>query len=985
MNGQDNGQRHRRTKKDYDLRLASWNVRTLRGQDAREAVRRQLGRYRIDIAAVQETRYTGHGERLDPDYKLYYSSHSNGYGGTGFYVSSKIQGSVIDFKPVSERLCTLRIRGRIFNISLICAYAPTEDATPEKKEDFYGQLEGLYDSVPKGDVKIVLGDLNAKIGREANYFPTIGRFSLHQETNDNGTRAIHFAAANRLVIGSTWFQHRRVHKATWRLPGGARENQIDHIFIEGRHFASLQDVRSMRGADCNSDHYMVVGKYRARIANDKKKGAKRADRWDVAKLTDDAIRFRYQDELRAKLGQVEEGTSVEQAWSHIKTSVLDTTREVLGVCPKTKKAGWFDDECRAAMEEREQARARAQQSRSAPQRVAAEKRFAEARRKARKIFRKKKREFRKRKLDKLEGFYRTDETRKFFREVNAEKNGYQPRLGFCRSGEGELLTNKEAIIDRWAEYFEELLNVSSQANDNEPNPLIQVGNVSVKPLTFEETEKAIRALKLNKAPGEDGICAEMLKNGGEELHRHIHRLVVLIWEREEIPEDWKVGIICPLHKKGDRTNCTNYRGITLLSAVYKVLSTVLQNRLTKVTEHILGEYQCGFRPGRSTIDQIFGVRQSMERQWEHNSQLHQLFIDFQKAYDSINRNVLWRAMAELGVPDKYIRLARATLHGTRARVRVEGDLSRDFDIVTGVKQGDGLSCLLFNLALEWAIQRAYLRKSGTIVNRQSQVLAFADDIDIMGRNANEVDMAYTALKANTEALGLRVNVPKTKYMSMGNQPGNGGTINLGGDEIEVVQSFKYLGATVNSSNNISEEIRNRVLAGNRGQYALGRILRAKNVSRGPKLRIYQAILQPVVLYGCETWTLTQADEQMLDTWERKVLRIIYGPIVENGVWRSRYNHELYKLYNQPRISRIVKSSRLRYAGHVMRMGKERHPIAILEARPYILRRAGRPRRRWIDNVEADLTKMKVRDWRSRARNRVSWRRVVEDARTHIGL
>ena len=142
----------------------------------------QLERYRVDIAAVQETRWIGEGEPVRNKYTVYYSGHrTSNYGGTGFFVSSRILQNVLSFKPVNERMCVLRIKGRIFNISLICVYAPTEDKAPERKESFYAQLEATLAKVPRGDVKLVLGDFNAKVGKEAAFFPTIGISGLHQK------------------------------------------------------------------------------------------------------------------------------------------------------------------------------------------------------------------------------------------------------------------------------------------------------------------------------------------------------------------------------------------------------------------------------------------------------------------------------------------------------------------------------------------------------------------------------------------------------------------------------------------------------------------------------------------------------------------------------------------------------------------------------------------------------------------------------------
>jgi hypothetical protein len=134
--------------------------------------------------------------------------------------------------------------------------------------------------------------------------------------------------------------------------------------------------------------------------------------------------------------------------------------------------------------------------------------------------------------------------------------------------------------------------------------------------------------------------------------------VTKIWTTETIPEDWNWSIICPIHKKGDTTICSNYRGISLICVAYKI-SNILFNRLMSYVETNIGDYQCGYRGERSTIDQI------LEKCSEHGKDTHQLFIDFKAAYDSIDRHSLYTAMKELNIPQKLIVLVKATMNNTQ--------------------------------------------------------------------------------------------------------------------------------------------------------------------------------------------------------------------------------------------------------------------------------------------------------------------------------
>jgi len=117
-----------------------------------------------------------------------------------------------------------------------------------------------------------------------------------------------------------------------------------------------------------------------------------------------------------------------------------------------------------------------------------------------------------------------------------------------------------------------------------------------------------------------------------------------------LPEEWKESIIVPIHEKGDKTDCNNYRGISLLPTTYKILSNILLSRLIPYAEEVIGDHQCGFRRNRSTTDHIFCIPQILEKKWECNEELYQLFIDFKKAYDSVRREVLFNILIENGIP-----------------------------------------------------------------------------------------------------------------------------------------------------------------------------------------------------------------------------------------------------------------------------------------------------------------------------------------------
>jgi hypothetical protein len=142
------------------------------------------------------------------------------------------------------------------------------------------------------------------------------------------------------------------------------------------------------------------------------------------------------------------------------------------------------------------------------------------------------------------------------------------------------------------------------------------------------------------------------------LRSEIQKLIKLIWNKEELPHQWKESTVVPLHKKGDKTDRRDYRGISLLSTSYRILSNILLARLTPYADEIIWDHHCGFRRYRATTDQIFNIRQILGKKWEYNGTVHQLFIDFKKAYDSVGREVLHDILFELGIPRKLVGLIK---------------------------------------------------------------------------------------------------------------------------------------------------------------------------------------------------------------------------------------------------------------------------------------------------------------------------------------
>ncbi|KAJ4431673.1 hypothetical protein ANN_20273, partial [Periplaneta americana] len=208
-------------------------------------------------------------------------------------------------------------------------------------------------------------------------------------------------------------------------------------------------------------------------------------------------------------------------------------------------------------------------------------------------------------------------------------------------------------------------------------------------------------------------------------------------------------------------------------------------------------------------------------------------------------------------------------------------------------------------------------------------------------------------------------------------------IKIGNLSFEKVGKFKYLAATVTNINDTQEEIKHRINMGNACYYSVEKLLSSSLLSKNLKVRIYKTVILPVVLYGCETWTLTLREEHRLRVFENKVLRKIFGAKRDEvtGEWRKLHNTELHALYSSPDIIRNIKSRRLRWAGHIARMGESRNAYRVLVGRPEGKGPLGRPRLRWENNIKMDLREVGYddRDLINLAQDRDRWRAYVRAA------
>ncbi|XP_037780222.1 uncharacterized protein LOC119576642 [Penaeus monodon] len=527
-----------------------------------------------------------------------------------------------------------------------------------------------------------------------------------------------------------------------------------------------------------------------------------------------------------------------------------------------------------------------------------------------------------------------------------------------RSADGQaLFTDKTSILSRWSEHFQALFSADRVVQDS------AVLRIRQKPVieeldelpSIEEISKAIEQLKCGKAAGVDGIPPEIWKDGGPTLHSKLHELLVCCWEQSKLPRDLRDAVIITLYKnKGEKSDCSNYRGITLLSIAGKVFARVLLNRLLPtIAEDHFPETQCGFRTNRGTTDMVFVLRQLQEKCREQNKGLYVTFVDLTKAFDTVSRKGLWMIMERLGCPPKFLSMVIQLHSDQHGQVRLNSDLFEPFPIVNGVKQGCVLAPTLFSIFFSMMLKQATedldddeavyiryrldnslfnLRRLHAHTKTLEQLirdLLFADDAALVAHTERALQRLTSCFAEAAQLFGLEVSMKKTEVL---HQPAP------------------------------------------REEYLLTSLL----LKKGTKISVYRAVILTTLLYGSESWVTYRHHLRLLERFHQRCLRTIL-----NIHWSDYVtNVEVLEQAEIISIEAMLLKSQLCWAGHVSRMEEHRLPkIALYGELSTGQRDRGAPKKRYKDSLKKSLGACHIdhRQWSTLAADRQAWRHTVHQA------
>lgn len=491
------------------------------------------------------------------------------------------------------------------------------------------------------------------------------------------------------------------------------------------------------------------------------------------------------------------------------------------------------------------------------------------------------------------------------------------------------------------------------------------GTFDIEPLFLvSEVESAIESLKNDKSGGSDGVEGELLKLGGSELASWIQLLFNEILLTGLIPEQWKTSFIVLIHKKGDKTDIQNYRPISLTSTVYKTFSKCLSTRLKPILEFNQPPEQAAFRKGYSTVDHLHTINQVIEKSCEYGITLYLAFIDYTKAFDTIEHNSIWTELKNQGVPGHFIHIIKQLYSDTKAAVKTD-KMGQPFCIGRGVKQGCPLSPVLFTAVLEGIFRKLDWSEKGlNIQGKMLSNLRFADDIVVFSTNPDELRTMITELNREGNKIGLQVNRSKTKIMSNGPEV----PIYLEDEQLQYVKDFIYLGQVISFNEKEKKDIERRVSNTWNQYWSLNSILKLRLPMETKKEMMDSAIL-PVLNYSAQTRTNLQKSEHTLRSCQRAMERSLLK-VRRSARMRSDNIRNITKIIDVNQQARRLKWD---WAGHVFRLNDGRWTSLVTDWTPYgFTRKVGRQNKRWRDEL-----KLFNNNYRWKAQDRKEWRDLGE--------
>lgn len=963
------------------VNIGTLNVRTIREHYKRVELAKLFLDSNIAVLGVQEHRIVHDEEiRIEKQAKgvhlvttsAWRNSRQAATGGVGFMLTQRAYKAVSLMKSYQGRVFLISFDGNP-RLTVITVYSPTEGSSEAEAEGFHECLRGAISDVPAHHLLMVVGDLNAHLSRvdvnDKGWY-------WHQTQNRNGGLLRDTMLEGNLEATNHRFQKRPNKLWTHLSDGTLCKSQIDYVLVRKKWRNSVKDtVVSNSFHSLGADHRVVISAVKLSLRKCKK--APRVPRYDFDPLKQSTeLQVRYSVEVKNRFDllsnrELDEQSNPTAKYANLMDAVQTANQKLLRHIPRRRRSDPTRDarvsDCRKELFKAKD-NYHTDPSESTGERV---RECKEALAESYRLVEEETLSFKISQAENAADRCKNKESWALINDITGRKS--KP----CSLVEGGSAKGR---LRNWKAHFVKLLGQPPSVPDQELEiPAIHpMQSISVEEFTRDELVEAKKTIKEGKAYGNDNIAPEVLKR--VDMDEIILDFCNRALTDGSIPDQWRQLNIVPVPKKGNLTKVDNYRGIALTSIVSKTLNRMILNRIRPAMEKILRINQNGFREGRSTTSHILCLRRILEGVRDKNLSALLLFIDFKKAFDSVHRGILMKILLAYGIPQPMVSLIEALYKDTMARVITEDGLTEAFLILAGVMQGDTLAPYLFVIAIDYVMTTALRDKDIglTVHPRRSRRypavkvtdVDFADDLALTTDTAEEAQELLKSLELAANSIGLHLNEGKTKYIGINLSDEDCMIRAASGEELERVDDFVYLGSRIMRSEKDFEVRKGKAW----GACHQLKTIWSSGMRRDMKIRLFRATVESVLLYGSETWTISQAMAKRINGSYSRMLRMALNIRWPNVI----SNADLFGSIPMPTV--MIAKRRMRLAGHIARHDDILANSVLFWDPNQGHRRPGRPHLTYMDMLRKDTGLNCPEEIRTVMLDRGLWRGLIS-ART----
>jgi endonuclease/exonuclease/phosphatase family metal-dependent hydrolase len=934
------------TYKNNGLNIGTWNVRGGSNYKKREMLDNIMNAEDIIICCIQESRMVTCTTQTK-NY-IWHCTSDNQKTGAGVAIATRKGVRVIRKHIISNNSMAITTEIMGTRIKIVSCYIPPD----ERRKIEHLKLQEYLTTEEVGTETIILGDFNARIGtddltyEDRNY---IGEQLYHKQTSTGGWLLKNLLHMQGLVLKNT-FSGSRTVKITFS--NGKSQSQIDHVLMKKNGALRIKKIRATWTT--LSDHKLLVvplderkeensdSRKRKRDHQDQdettttQSNLKRSrtttvkSNWNLELLAIPEKASKYADELKNRLDQAirnkqSEHTTVpaelasrtsnvdddSMEWEEVKECIINAANDTLHtpkppISPRRKEAG------------RRLERARKMRSLDWKNPIWKQ-RENDA------------------KAEKEEAYRRSfwKDCEKMMNDLNDEKMPQvrlRKILRFMKKFKSQTKTKKQYIpMRKWQQELEKSCN-GEQTTLFEEEERVDHNEEPSR----EEIKEIIANMKNRGAPGIDGINAELLKYGPDELLEKVYDIILKVWRSNEVPDEWKMTVQIPIPKIKNPQGIEDYRRLTLCNVTYKIYAKILLNRLEKALGD-LPSYQAAFQKNRSTSDHIYAVRRVLEERWRKGKLTFVVALDLKKAFDTIDIRKTTTILKSGGATSYLMnRIINACIVEDTS-IQWYGQRTRTERKTEGVKQGCPLSPRMFIYAIHDVLQtlctitgKITLNDEGEDINFPA-LFAYADDIILLCEKREEVGEVMGVLNPLLLSIGLELNLTKCNALIRDpldvqirntNRMEEFGTV-----KIKLISKLKYLGIYLTDTLHRKENVAERIKKAFAATHTIIPFIRKIKLPWNITLRIYHTVIAPIVLYGMPETCLTKQNRIALRTMEEQIIANLQKASFrrsdeaekenENEI-SDETNESIKKIMKNKTINNKITVGRLRFWAHIQR-------------------------------------------------------------------